>query len=315
MPLVTDSNPVVGSLGDEARAGAGHGDHAVGGRTGIADHQSRSLAVDLHAAAGLDVHDALLIDGTSVRIGACPVDCIARDAHERALASHQERAAVADGGRPASASAQLSDRTGPDAGIAMNCRPVLNDLETRPRTIDQQCPDTALVACNIELRTVRPATVEDPEQSAVQNLETAVRAGVASHLDEARFLGVNVGEPSVGRRNDHSRAVSVGRDSADESPADAGTRDPEVQSVDQATVEHIEGACSFIADNYDVVGTRPWSATSPRRSRSRFRAIPRHRDGEPPGPCFTTVLDGQFTSPFAADVAPTTVFSDGGPPP
>ena len=67
--VIADDEAIFGAGNGKERARSAHGDHAIGGRTGIADHQLRTGAVNLQAAPGFDAHHALLIDRPRVRVG------------------------------------------------------------------------------------------------------------------------------------------------------------------------------------------------------------------------------------------------------
>ena len=137
------------------------------------------------------------------------------------------------------------------------CRGILYHLEARACAVDQQRRDAALEAGKRESWTVGAVTVAYPEQTSVSNFETAFGAGIAPYLDDARRVGTIAGPLSVVRRDDDPRSRPVGRDSADDCPADTRASHTQEERLDEAAVEHMEGASPLVTD-LNRSGRFPW---------------------------------------------------------
>ena len=162
-------------------------------------------------------------------------------------------------------------------GIAMNCRTVLNDLETRPRTVDQsrcrRCP--CCVRATTRGHTCRHRRAPGADLPHGSRDGHPNRHSAPPELSPASSAKI-AGEPPIGRRNDHSRARPIFRNTPDEHATHARSRYIEQDCLDEATVEHIECAGSLFTDSDTVVCPHRGEGSSPSRSRSRRHASPHH---------------------------------------
>ena len=277
-PLVSHHQHVVGAADRERRAGTGHGDHTVGRSGVVPDVQARVCSAYLDLAPGEDIHHALLVHGAGVGVGKRRTHPAVGDGKKRLVAPHQQPAAVADGRGPAAAATELRIRT------VVAARAVLDDLEARPFAVDPQRAHAALVAREMESRPEGVVTVEHPEQCSIQNLQDAVRAGIARHPDVSPFVGAPTGVAAVRGRDNHPGAGAVGRNATYGNPALSLTRHAEVKRFHQPAVPYLEHSGPVIADFDAVVGSR--------RGQRRPRAD--HPDGAVAG---LVVADGNPSGP------------------